>query len=77
MCSAVAADDVILRADGFCRPEESVCLLEDGNPKKKQILRGADDENALKSYLDDPFSQSYGISNHSDQLLSELFSHGR
>ena len=56
MYSVVAADDVNLRADAFCRPEESVFLLEDGNPKKKQILRGACPEREkqiLRSAQDD------------------------
>ena len=53
MYSAVVADDVILRADAFCRPEESVCLLEDGNAKKKQILRCAQNDTTMILYRND------------------------
>ena len=52
MYSAGAADDVILRADVLGRPEESVFLLEDGNPNKKQILRGVYPERSRRAQND-------------------------
>ena len=49
-----SADDVILRADAFGRPEESAfSLLEDGNPNKKQILRYAQNDALLSLYRND------------------------
>ena len=43
MYSAVAADDVILRADAFSRPEESAFPQRIADLKDKQILRCAQD----------------------------------
>ena len=51
--STVAADDVILRADGFCRTEESAVSLQDKNPKKQQIPRCAQNDTIISLYSND------------------------
>ncbi len=53
MYNAIAADDVILRADALCRTEESAFFARAWKYKEKQVLRCAQNDDITSLYSND------------------------